>query len=88
VILGPGSGSNRRSGLQFRLSRPLAAATRDNESSESSGFPGWAWGLIGTAAAGLLIWAVLDARLDLLMASRWLTIRQVWFLEDILIPFG
>ncbi len=35
-----------------------AAAAKENEPSESSGLPGWAWVLIGAAATGLVVWAV------------------------------
>ena len=39
-----------------------AAAASNEESSEEGGLPGWAWALIGAAAAGGLIWAVLAFR--------------------------
>lgn len=39
-----------------------AAVANENESSESSGLPGWAWLLIGAAATGLVIWAVIAFR--------------------------
>jgi hypothetical protein len=35
-----------------------AAAKKDESDSESEGLPGWAWGLIGLAVGGGVVWAV------------------------------
>jgi hypothetical protein len=40
----------------------VGAAAAKEEQSESGGLPGWAWVLIGAAAAGLIIWGVTAIR--------------------------